>query len=101
MATIPATAVAGAAVTITLSGTAGVYHLVHNITWSYSALATTGRITVTDGGASLVDLDIVQNPTDALPNTLLPLQSQISSTAMVITLGAGGLTVVGKLVVDY
>ena len=101
MPILPATAAAGSAVTVTLSGAEGVFHVVHNVTWSYSALATTGRITVTDGGASVVDLDIVQAPTASLPDTLLPIQSQASSTAMVITLGAGGLSVVGKLVVDY
>ena len=101
MATTPATALAGAAVTVTLSAAAGVYHQVHNVTWSYSAMPTGGRITLVDGGTTIVDLDLVQDPFDSLPTSMLPILSLLPNTDMVITLAAGGLGVTGKLVVDY
>src|SRR5437667_11090397 len=100
MATTPATALAGTAVTVTLSAVAGAYHQVHNISWSYSAMPTGGRITVTDGGTTVVDFDLVQDPFDSLPTSLLPILSVAQNTDMVITLAAGGIGVTGKLVID-
>lgn len=90
-----ATAAADTAVVITLAAEAGKRHYIPEILWSYSGTPTGGRITISGlDNTQTLDLDIISGG----PGPLLfpPLAGKIN-TAVVITLAAGGGSVVGKL----
>lgn len=70
-------------------------HEFDEIVWSYNAAPTGGRVTITDGGTTVFDMDI----TAAGPGEIglrRPLRGAVNST-LVITLAAGGAAATGKL----
>ena len=84
---------AATAAVITKAAVAGRRWLIHNIQWSYSAAPTGGKLTITDGGTTIFDIDI----TAAGPGSVdLTLKGSLNS-AVVITLASGAGAVVGKL----
>lgn len=90
-------AAAGAAAGITLAaGGAGNQHVITQITWSYGADPTGGKITITGGSANF-EYDITKGGPGSLPVTYVGLVN----TEVVVTLAAGGGSVQGKLNVSY
>jgi|FLYN01.1.fsa_nt_gi riboflavin biosynthesis pyrimidine reductase len=92
-----ATAAANTAVTLTYAAhTDGQAHVVGEIIASYSAVPTGGNLTIEDGaGTTVFQADI----TAAGPVAIVfdpPIASR-RNTALIITLAAGGTSVVGKL----
>jgi len=89
---------ANAAVAVTYAALADRCHVLWQIEWSYSA-APTGSLTITDGGTTMLQLDI----TAAGPDSIVyepPKKAKLNS-AVVVTLAAGGAGVVGKLNVTH
>lgn len=84
-----------AAATITLAAVAGMRHAISGILWSYSAAPTGGRLTITNGGVTVEDIDI----TGSGPGVLAfdPAKLGDTGAAVVVTLAAGGAAVVGKV----
>ena len=88
------TEAANTAVAITLAANADEYHVLHAIQYSYTAAPTNGGITVTIGGTTVFDFDIVgTEDTIEFPKPIY----QNKNEAMVITLKAGGAAIVGSL----
>lgn len=86
---------ANTAATITKAAVSDRRHAVHGILFSYSAAPTGGRLTVTDGGTTVLDIDIT-----AAGAQVIPLDHQAAfevNSAVVFTLAAGGIGVTGKL----
>lgn len=74
---------------------AGICHVINGVAWSYSAAPTGGRLTITDDGNTVLDIDI----TAAGPGSLCfahPLKGT-ANKAVVVTLAAGGGVIVGKV----
>lgn len=88
------TAVADTAVSLTLAAVANKKHYVPRVVWSYSAAPTGGRLTITDDGATVFDIDIIAGGPGAAD---VHLESAVANKALVITLAAAGGAVVGKL----
>jgi hypothetical protein len=83
-------------VVVTLAATAGIYHILPAILFSYSDTPTGGRLTVEDGAANIVmDLDITAKGAGRVP--FVPALRSTVNTALIITLYAGGVGIVGKL----
>lgn len=87
---------ANTAAVVTLpAGGAGTRNVVDQIFFSYSASPTNGSLVITDGGATVISVAI----------TATGLQSMVfvrpyvaaENSAVVVTLAAGGGSVVGKL----
>lgn len=74
-------------------------HVIHWIAASYLSVPTGGRMTITDGGATIWDHDVTIGGTTFFHN--LELENSAPNQAMVVTLAAGGLTVKSKLVVGF
>lgn len=93
---VPAAATA-AIVTYAAAG-AGVAHLIEGVAWSYSAAPTGGRLTITDAGVTVFDIDITAAGPGYIP---FPrgLRSDAANTAMVVTLASGAGAVAGKVAV--
>lgn len=87
---------ANAAVALTLAAVAARRNGVKSIVVSYSAAPTGGRLTVTDAGATVLDIDIIAGGPFQIP---LPdgVQNLAVNTALVFTLAAGGAAIVGKI----
>lgn len=96
--TAAGTAAANTAVVVTLAAVAGYRHYLAEIIWSYDGEPTGGRLTVSGIEGDDVDVDI----TAAGPGPLFlaPLAGEVGA-AVVVTLAAGGASVVGKLNVHY
>lgn len=94
----PVSAVSGAnaAVSITYGAVAGQRHRLTFLAYSYSAAPTAGRLTITDGASTVLDLDVSSTweVVSALPPGGL---SGTAGQAMVVTLGAGGAGIIGKV----
>ena len=92
------TATSSANANVVISSPAGGYGLVdaiYGIYWSYSGGTPTGRITISDSGTSVFDIDI----TSAGPGFMafpIPPKAQRKG-AYAVTLYAGGAGVIGKL----
>ncbi len=86
---------ANVAAVLTYAADANGKHTLGAIFFSYSAAPTGGRLTVTDGGATVFDLAITGAGPDAI--YFDPPLSGTQNAALVITLAAGGGTVAGKL----
>lgn len=86
---------AATAAVLSYSASAGVAHGVFDITWSYSAAPTGGRLTMADGSDTILDIDI----TSAGPGQVRFDKGRRghSGRAMTITLASGAGAVVGKL----
>lgn len=84
---------ANTAAVLTFAAVVGQRHVFIFIVWSYSGAPTGGRLTITDGGTTVLDIDITAGgPGDLAPQ----LRGEINS-AMVVTLAAGGAGITGKL----
>jgi hypothetical protein len=90
------TSSANAAATITLAAPgAAAQHALSAIHWSYSAAATAGTLTISAGATTVLSLDLGAAVRDSLlfdPVLLGGLNAEV-----VITLGAGGAGIIGKL----
>lgn len=94
-----ATSSAGGAAVITLSGVTDVVHILNHLWLSYSDTPTGGGITITIGGATFLDHDITASGPESLP--LHRMNDDTTGSEVVITLKAGGGSVVSKLTVQY
>ena len=96
-----ATSGAGAAVSITLAADPLIRYILRALNVSYSAAPTGGRISVTDGGTTVLDMDI----TAAGPLSIYlgegGIQGIGKNRAMVATLAAPGGAVIGKVSLAY
>lgn len=92
-------AAANADAVITLAAIADEIHVLDQLWFSYSATPTAGRLTITIGGVTKLDLDITQSGPGPLP--LNRMNGGKPNEAVVITLKAAGSGVVGKLTVQY
>jgi hypothetical protein len=91
-----ATAAANTAVTQTITAVAGESHRLVFLAFSYSSAPTGGRVTVADGGTTILDLDV----TAGGPYVVVLPGSGLEGTAgqaLTVTLAAAGVAVVGKL----
>jgi len=89
-----ATSTANAAVSITLAAAAGEFHVLHAIQCGYDSTPAGGEITVTIGGVTVFSEYVSSANEDwGFPQ---PIYGE-SNKEMVITLGAGGGTAIGKL----
>ena len=88
-----ATASANTNVTLTMTGILGIRHVAHNIQWSYSGTPAGGNITITDGGSTICNVDIIAGG----PGALSAFFSGSIGNTLIITLNAGGGIIVGKL----
>jgi hypothetical protein len=85
------------AAVVTIAAVTGLRTVIDKIFLSYGALPTGGRLTITDGGATVVDFDIGA----AGPGPQLGRMSFAVNSAVVVTLASGGGVVVGKLNVHH
>lgn len=84
---------------ITLDADASHRHVIDMISWSYSGIPL-GALTVTDNQVQVMNLDIGVIGMDSILFSN-GFQSTGAGQAMVITLGGGGLAVIGKLTVEW
>ena len=82
------------AAVITLAAVAAQRHYLPWVAWSYNAVPTAGRLSITDAGATVLDVDITADGPGFLP---LGIHSAAVNTIMVITLAAGGALVTGRV----
>lgn len=82
-----------AAVAITFPAIATRAIIIDSIVWSYGGTPTGGKLTVAHGATTVLEVDITASGPGALP---LNLSADINEQ-VVVTLGAGGSGVVGKL----
>lgn len=94
---VSAVSVANTAVSITYAAVAGQRHRLTFLGYSYSAAPTAGRITITDGATTILDID-VSSSWEVFANLLPGGIVGTVNSAMVITLSAGGAGIVGKIV---
>lgn len=92
---------ANTACTLTIPDDPNGYHVIDWIVWSYSGAAYTtgGKLTVTIGGTTIIDVDIYNAGPGQLDFSNAPVyKSPLKhNESMVITLSAGGSGIVGKL----
>ena len=82
---------------VVLPAVLGMFHVITQIAYSYSAVPIGGRLTVVDDVTTRFDQDIALSGRDVFD---ISIASVAPNTAMTVTLFAGGLTVQGKLVVQ-
>jgi hypothetical protein len=82
---------------VTYAAAPNVAHSIDSITWSYDAAPTGGRLTITDGGVTVFDIEITAGGPGffSFPGGIRGSEN----SALVITLAAGGAAVEGKLYV--
>lgn len=99
-ATAPASAAhvnapaANTAAVITLAATVDKKHYLPRVVWSYDAVPTGGRLTITDDGNTVFDISITADGPGVID---LGIESAAVNKALVITLAAGGAGVTGKV----
>lgn len=81
-------------VTITLPASRARHEFAGSIYWSYSAAPTGGRLTIAGGGFGF-DMDVTAGGPGYIPFNIP--QHATDDNPIVITLYAGGATIVGKL----
>jgi len=93
---------ANANAVITVSADSAEFWTIDAIGWSYSAAPTGGRLVVTIGGTTLIDIDIVAGGPGLMEfSNPFYKTSEAKGEALVITLHAGGGGVVGKAYCRY
>lgn len=90
------TAAANTAVVATFAAVAAQTHRLTVLVVSYSAAPTGGRITVADGGTTVLDVDLTAAGPLVVPLPAGGIEGSVN-TAMTVTLAAGGAAVVGKV----
>jgi hypothetical protein len=88
---------ANTAATQTIAAVVGKRHVLFKIAYSYSAAPTGGRLSVTDGGTTVFDVDI----TLAGPGAFTLMEPMGINSEMIVTLAAGGVGITGKLQFTY
>jgi len=83
--------------TVTFAAESGIAHGITGLVWSYDAVPTGGRITISGGTDVYLDMDITVDGAGFLPFT--PEHIAPVGSALVVTLAAGGSGVTGKLTV--
>ena len=84
------------AAVVTLAASPDFKHAIRQLFWSYSGGAPVGRLTITDGGVTVLVFDI----TAAGPAPMAINMMFETNSAVVVTLLAGGAGVTGKLTVE-
>lgn len=92
---------ANTAAVVTYSATAGAKHAIGMIFASYSATPTGGLLTITDDGATIFALQIAAAGPVVVDLSDYPIVASVANKAMVVTLAAGGGSVVGALTVRH
>ena len=85
------------AAVVTYLAAVGMRHAITGVAWSYAGgIPTGGRLTITDVAATVLDIDISEEGAGLLlfPK---PKRSAAVTTAMVVTLAAGGAAITGKV----
>lgn len=72
-------------------------YVVAKVMWSYSAAPTGGRLTITDGGTTIFDVDIIAGG----PGTISLMIPTNVNSEVIVTLAAGGVGITGKLQFYY
>lgn len=86
---------------ITLAAVENERHVLDDIHWSYNGAATTGKLTIAEGGVTTFDVDLI---TAAADNGSVHFEHGFESdanTAVVVTLAAGAAGIAGKLNLNY
>lgn len=86
---------ANTAAVVTLAADTSRRNGIASIHYSYSAAPTGGRLTITDGGTTVFNIDIIAGGENSL--YFDPPLAGLHNSAVVVTLAAGGGVVVGKL----
>lgn len=89
-------AAANADATATLAADSAQFWVVDEITWSYSAAPTGGRLTVTLGSTVIVDIDITAGGPGVIAYEK-PRYTGTKNEILSITLAAGGSGITGKV----
>ena len=85
------------AAVVTYAAVAGLRHHITGVAWSYAGgIPVGGRLTVTDAGAVVFDIDIAEEGAGLLMFPK-PKMNALVNTAMVVTLAAGGAAIFGKV----
>lgn len=85
------------AAVVTYVAAAGLRHHITGVAWSYAGgIPVGGRLTVTDAGAVVLDIDIAEEGAGLLMFPK-PKMNILVNTAMVVTLAAGGAAITGKV----
>lgn len=87
---------ANTAAVVTKVAVAATSHVITGVAWSYSAAPTNGRLTITDAGNTVFDIDITAAGWGSITFPV-PKVSAAVNTAMVVTLAAGGAGISGKV----
>ncbi len=90
---------ANTAAVVTLAAVSDVSRLIDQVIYSYSDLPVGGRLTISDGGETILDVDTDMSGPAALP-LHKPIRTLENST-VIVTLAAGGAGVSGKINVQY
>ena len=91
-----ATSTANAAVSITYAALAGLAHALHSLIVSYSGGTASGELKIEDGAGTTVFSVVLPAAGVYVIPFPAPLMGN-KNTAMVITLAAGGTSVIGKI----
>lgn len=89
--------VANTAAVATLTAVAGKQHAIHGIQWSYSTSPTGGKLTITEGGVTVWEVDVVSGGPGGFNFTV----AAATNTEVVVTLAAGSGACLGKVNVQY
>lgn len=97
------TSTANAAAVITIAAGADDFWVLDAIGFSYSAGSPAGSITVAIGGTTLFTLNITGTTDQFLDFSNCPIYkaARTKNEALVVTLAAGGASVIGKLNIRY
>jgi hypothetical protein len=93
-----ATAAGNTDVVLTVPAAEGEIHILDALWFSYSATPTAGRLTISIGGVTVLDQHVTGAGLGPLP---LYRMNSGENQAVVITLYAGGSSVIGKLSLQY
>ena len=87
---------------VTLAAVTDERHVIDDIHWSYDDASTTGKLTITDDGTSVFDIDLIAAAAVSTPSIHFEngLECTLNSEVVITLAGAGGTTN-GKLNVNY
>jgi len=88
------TASSNNAVAITKTGVSKRRWILKSVQWSYAGGTVTGKLTITDGSTDIFEVDITATGPGGYTDLNIPVTAGAN---LVVTLGAGGSGVTGKL----
>jgi hypothetical protein len=91
-----ATAAAATAVVVTYAAAVALRHVITGVSVSYSAAPTGGKLTITDAGVTIFEVDILLGGPTTI-HFFTPKKQAAVNTALVVTLASGAGAVVGKV----